>query len=113
MLVPNCDQGNNDKFLGTKKFGHLYANCENTCYFFYLVNRPVFVLKCGQGFELIWHEDGSISFWGNNNKFVGMKKSGHLYTNCDSDIEENMRYFFYLVNQPVLVLKSLLHSCEY
>ena len=56
-------------------------------------------------FELIWHEDGSISFRGNNGKFVGTKKSGHLYANCDSDGEENTRYFFYLVNRPVLVLK--------
>lgn len=56
-------------------------------------------------FELIWHEDGSISFRGNNGKFVGTKKSGHLYANVDSDGEENARYFFYLVNRPVLVLK--------
>ena len=56
-------------------------------------------------FELIWHEDGSISFRGNNGKFVGTKKSGHLYANCDSDGEANARYFFYLVNRPVLVLK--------
>ena len=56
-------------------------------------------------FELLWHEDGSISFRGNNGKFVGTKKSGHLYANCDADGEENTRYFFYLVNRPVLVLK--------
>ena len=56
-------------------------------------------------FELLWHEDGSISFRGNNGKFVGTKKSGHLYANCDADGEDNTRYFFYLVNRPVLVLK--------
>ena len=46
MLVLKCDQGNNGKFVGTKKSGHLYVNCENTRYFFYLVNRPLLMLKC-------------------------------------------------------------------
>ena len=45
---------NNGKFVGTKKSGHLFANCEkgddNACYYFYLINRPVLVLKCDQGF---------------------------------------------------------------
>jgi len=58
-------------------------------------------------FELIWHEDGSVSFQGNNGKFVGTKRSGHLYANCDNDDDDEKRakYFFYLVNRPVLVLK--------
>ena len=78
-------RGNNGKFVGMKKSGHLWANCKNMHFFFYLNNWPVLMLKCNQG---------------NNSKFVGMKKSGHLYTNC-----ENMHYFFYLFNWPVLVLK--------
>jgi hypothetical protein len=73
-------------------------------------NSPIYVLflSCRSSnalFELIWHEDGSISFRGNNGKFIGTKKSGHLYANCDSHDEENTKYFFYLVNRPVLVLK--------
>ena len=37
-------------------------------------------------------------------KFIGNKKSGHLFANMDS-IEENTRYYFYLINRPILVLK--------
>ena len=37
-------------------------------------------------------------------KYIGNKKSGHLFANCDS-IEDNTRYFFYLINRPILVLK--------
>ena len=42
------------KYVSTKKNGYLFANCdkieENAKFFFYLVNRPVLVLKCDQGF---------------------------------------------------------------
>ena len=55
-------------------------------------------------FELLWHEDGSISFKAQNGKFIGTKKSGHLFANCDA-IEENAKYYFYLINRPILVLK--------
>lgn len=53
---------------------------------------------------MFWHEDGSVSFRGNNGKFIGTKKSGHLFANCDS-VEENAKYYFYLINRPILVLK--------
>ena len=56
-------------------------------------------------FDLVWHEDGSISFRANNGKFVGTKRSGHLYANCDSASDDNTKYYFYLINRPVLVLK--------
>ena len=56
-------------------------------------------------FDLEWHDDGSISFRGNNGKLIGTKKSGHLFANCESNTEENTKYYFYLVNRPVLVLK--------
>eukprot|EP00094_Tigriopus_californicus_P007108 TCALIF_06843-PA protein Name:"Similar to sn Protein singed (Drosophila melanogaster)" AED:0.13 eAED:0.13 QI:0/0.85/0.87/1/0.85/0.75/8/1320/514 len=55
-------------------------------------------------FEIIWHEDGSISLRANNGKYLGTKKSGHLFANCEGS-EENTRYYFYLINRPVLVLK--------
>lgn len=55
-------------------------------------------------FELVWLEDGSVAFKANNGKFVATKKSGHLFANCDA-MEENAKYFFYLINRPVLVLK--------
>ena len=55
--------------MGTKKSGHLYANCEdftaaNSKYYFYLINRPVLVLKCDQG-------------------FVGYKSSGSSRLECN------------------------------
>lgn len=51
-------RANNGKFVATKRSGHLYANAELTngsdsdaCkYYFYLINRPVLVLRCEQGF---------------------------------------------------------------
>jgi len=61
--------------------------------------------RCGNAlFELLWHSDGSISILAANGKFIGTKKSGHLFANCDV-IEENAKYYFYLVNRPILVLK--------
>merc|ERR1711881_167402 len=56
-------------------------------------------------FDMIWLEDGSVAFKANNGKFVGTKKSGHLYANCESVDEPNAKYYFYLINRPVLVLK--------
>lgn len=55
-------------------------------------------------FELVWQEDGSLAFRANNGKFVGTKKSGHLFANCES-VEEKTKYYFYLINRPILVLK--------
>ena len=54
---------------------------------------------------MIWHNDGSISFRANNGKYVGTKKSGHLFANCDDFSEDKSKYYFYLINRPVLVLK--------
>ena len=56
-------------------------------------------------FDVIWHNDGSVSFKANNGKYIGTKKSGHLYANCDDFSEDRSKYYFYLVNRPVLVLK--------
>ena len=55
-------------------------------------------------FELVWQDDGSVTFKAHNDKFVGTKKSGHLFANCDA-MDENTKYYFYLINRPVLVLK--------
>lgn len=64
------------------------------------------VRRCKDGlFELTWLEDGSVAFKANNGKYVGTKKSGHLFANCESYDEANAKYFFYLINRPVLVLK--------
>ena len=46
-----------------------------------------------------------MAFKANNGKYVGTKKSGHLFANCESYDEANAKYFFYLINRPVLVLK--------
>ena len=43
-------------------------------------------------FELVWHEDGSISFRADNGKFIATKKSGHLYANCDA-VEDKEEMF--------------------
>ncbi|XP_023712701.1 protein singed [Cryptotermes secundus] len=55
-------------------------------------------------FDLVWQGDGSVGFRANNGKFVSTKRSGHLYANCDT-VENNAKYFFYLINRPILVLK--------
>jgi len=55
-------------------------------------------------FEILWGEGGSVSIKANNGKLVGIKKSGHLFANCDAE-SENSKFYFYLVNRPVLVLK--------
>ena len=53
---------------------------------------------------MTWCEDGSAAFLANNGKFVGTKKSGHLFANCEKG-DDNACYYFYLINRPVLVLK--------
>jgi fascin 1/2 len=55
-------------------------------------------------FELKWIDDGSVSFRANNGKYVACKRSGHLYANCDAP-DENSKFYFYLINRPILVLK--------
>lgn len=55
-------------------------------------------------FELIWHGDGSVSFRANNGRFLATKRSGHLFATSDA-IEETSKFFFYLINRPILVLK--------
>merc|ERR1712088_619573 len=57
------------------------------------------VRRCKDGlFELVWDEDGTVTLKANNDKFIGTKKSGHLYANCES-LEANTKYYFYLINR--------------
>merc|ERR1711955_115235 len=56
-------------------------------------------------FDLVWQEDGSVCLKASNGKYIVNKKTGHLFANCDA-IEDNTRYFFYLINRPILVLKG-------
>jgi len=49
-------------------------------------------------FDLAWQTDGSVAFRANNGKYVGTKRSGHLYANSDT-VEDNCKYFFYLINR--------------
>jgi len=79
-----------DKFFSLQPGGGIQASDKNKS-------------KAGL-FDLVWQEDGAVSFKANNGKFLGSKKSGHLYANCD-DMEDNAKFFFYLVNRPILVLK--------
>ena len=66
----------NGKLVGTKKSGHLFANCdsieENTRYYFYLINRPILVLKCDQG-------------------FVGYKGAGSVKLECNKATYETIQ----------------------
>ncbi|XP_043210973.1 protein singed-like isoform X2 [Amphibalanus amphitrite] len=55
-------------------------------------------------FDLVWHGDGSVSLRANNGKCLSAKKSGHLFANSEEN-EENAKFYFYLINRPILVLK--------
>uniref|UniRef100_A0A0P4VVV5 Putative fascin-like domain protein n=2 Tax=Rhodnius TaxID=13248 RepID=A0A0P4VVV5_9HEMI len=55
-------------------------------------------------FDLVWQGDGSVCFRANNGKFLATKRSGHLYANSDS-VDDTCKYYFYLINRPILVLK--------
>lgn len=56
-------------------------------------------------FELIWHGDGSVSFRANNGKYLATKRSGHLFATNEDPGDETTRFYFYLINRPILVLK--------
>lgn len=60
----------------TKRSGHLYATAEivddNCKYFFYLINRPILVLKCEQG-------------------FVGYKSAGNTKLECNKATYETIQ----------------------
>lgn len=55
-------------------------------------------------FELEWHGDGSVSFRANNGKLLSTKRSGHLFATADV-FEDTTKFYFYLINRPILVLK--------
>jgi len=56
-------------------------------------------------FQMEWQTDGSLGLRANNGKFVATKKSGHLYANAEG-VEDSSKFFFHLINRPILVLKS-------
>ena len=41
--------------------------------------------------DLNWLEDGAVTFKADNGKFVGTKKSGHLFANVDT-VDERSKY---------------------
>ena len=51
-------------------------------------------------FELDWQGDGAVAFRANNGKYLMTKRSGHLYANSDT-IDDNCKYYFYLINRWV------------
>ncbi|KAK9888195.1 hypothetical protein WA026_000464 [Henosepilachna vigintioctopunctata] len=55
-------------------------------------------------FDLVWQPDGSVAFRADNGRYIITKRSGHLYATSNV-VDDNCKYFFYLVNRPVLVLK--------
>ena len=54
--------------------------------------------------EFSWQDDGTVALKADSGKFVGAKKSGHLFANMDL-LEDNARFFFYLTNRPIMILK--------
>lgn len=68
-------------------------------------NTPLFPLRSSNAlYDLVWQGDGSVALRANNGKFIATKRSGHLYANSDS-ADDSCRYYFYLINRPILVLK--------
>lgn len=55
-------------------------------------------------FELVWHGEGSVSFRANNGKLLATKRSGHLFATAEL-VEDTTKFYFYLINRPILVLK--------
>ncbi len=56
-------------------------------------------------FDFVWNFDGSLSLCASNGKYIGAKRSGHLYANQNS-IADNAKFYIFPVNRRVLVLKS-------
>ncbi|XP_076257341.1 fascin domain-containing protein singed [Rhynchophorus ferrugineus] len=56
-------------------------------------------------FDLVWQNDGSVTFRANNGRYVITKRSGHLFATSDVIDDDTCKYYFYLVNRPILVLK--------
>ena len=54
--------------------------------------------------DLEWLNDCTVAFKAENGKYICTKKSGHLFADADM-INERSKFFFYLTNRPVLVLK--------
>ncbi|XP_013792494.2 protein singed-like [Limulus polyphemus] len=55
-------------------------------------------------FDMVWQEDGSVTFVANNGKYVAAKKSGHLFANSDK-VDDMEKFYFFLINRRSLVLK--------
>lgn len=58
----------------------------------------------GAPLELVWLEGGAVALKADTGKLVTNKKSGHLFATADA-VDERSKYFFHLINRPVLVLK--------
>merc|ERR1712233_50228 len=70
------------KYLIVDKFGNVTCDSEEK----EGNDNPKFAMKAESG------------------KFVGAKKSGHLFANMAA-LEDNSRFFFYLTNRPIMILK--------
>ncbi|XP_042150557.1 protein singed isoform X1 [Ixodes scapularis] len=111
---------NNGKLVGAKKSGHLFANCEAgdpaAKFHFALVNRPVLVLRCDQGFvgrkgpsspklecnrasyEVVHVERGDRGVCllkGNNGKYWGVAEDGSVSVDAD-----DCRGFYVELREP-------------
>lgn len=111
----------------TKRSGHLYATAEsvddNCKYFFYLINRPILVLKSEQGFvgyksasspklecnkatyetiQVERSEKGVVHFKGQNGKYWHVDNEG---VTADSDVAEG---FYLELREPTRIcIKSV------
>lgn len=68
------------------------------------MHHNIFFRSSNALFDLVWQGDGSVAFRANNGRYVITKRSGHLYATSDT-IDETCKYYFYLVNRPILVIK--------
>lgn len=122
----------NSRYISTKQGVDLTANQEeisdhekfqlehekvSDCWYIRTMQDKYFTMQPGGGvqasesiktpngmFDLLWQEDGTICLRAKNGKLIGIKKSGHLFANCE-EIEEKTKFYFYLINRPILVLK--------
>ena len=109
-------QNNNWKpFLSDNK--HICKNCcssklqKNILILRYFSVQPGGGVQAGEvkkpaqaPLELVWQDNGTVAMKAESGKFVGAKKSGHLFANIDV-LEDNSRFFFYLTNRPIMILK--------
>ncbi|XP_022243489.1 protein singed-like [Limulus polyphemus] len=55
-------------------------------------------------FDLVWNQNGSVSFLAYNGRFVAAKKNGQLFVNSDR-VEKMENFYLFLVNRSRIVIR--------